>query len=113
MDFLSPWLLGCLGMCFGSKKVRKLSAVISLSDGNKYEADKGDIHSKEEALSVSREEVENNFKSYGLLDENVEFLVGWFKDTLPKAPINKIAVLRFLIGLANLKLKLVPIIIIR
>ena len=64
------------------------------SDGNKYEADKGDIHSKEEALSVSREEVENNFKSYGLLDENVEFLVGWFKDTLPKAPINKIAVLR-------------------
>ena len=64
------------------------------SDGTKYEADKGDLHSKEEALSVSREEVENNFNTYGLLDENVEFLVGWFKDTLPKAPINKIAVLR-------------------
>ena len=63
-------------------------------DENKYEADKGDIHSKLEPLSVSREEVENNFKLYGLLDENVEFLVGWFKDTLPKAPINKIAVLR-------------------
>jgi hypothetical protein len=64
------------------------------SDGTKYEADKNDLHSKEEALSVSREEVENNFNAYGLLDENVEFLVGWFKDTLPKAPINKIAVLR-------------------
>ena len=63
-------------------------------DENKYKADKGDIHSKIEPLSVSREEVENNFKTYGLLDENVEFLVGWFKDTLPKAPINKIAVLR-------------------
>ena len=64
------------------------------ADGGKYKADKGDIHSKEDALSISRKEVEENFRVYGLLDENVEFLVGWFKDTLPKAPINKIAVLR-------------------
>ena len=34
------------------------------SDGTKYEADKGDLHSKEEALSVSREEVENNFNAF-------------------------------------------------
>jgi hypothetical protein len=30
----------------------------------------------------------------GLLDERVRFLVGWFKDTLPSAPIQRLAVLR-------------------
>jgi O-methyltransferase len=35
-----------------------------------------------------------NFARYGLLDDRVKFLVGWFKDTLPNAPIEKLAVLR-------------------
>jgi hypothetical protein len=45
-------------------------------------------------LSVSRAEVEANFERYGLLDERVHFLEGWFKDTLPRAPIERIALLR-------------------
>jgi hypothetical protein len=63
-------------------------------DGETYAADKGDTHHAVEVLAVSRAQVEDNFRVYGLLDEQVKFLVGWFKDTLPKAPINEVAVLR-------------------
>ena len=45
-------------------------------------------------MAVSLEEVQNNFKKYGLLDEQVKFLKGFFIDTLPKAPIERISVLR-------------------
>lgn len=45
-------------------------------------------------LAVSEDEVRANFARYGLLDEHVRFLPGWFKDTLPDAPIDRIAVLR-------------------
>lgn len=38
--------------------------------------------------------VKRNFERYGLLDDQVKFLPGWFRDTLPKAPIRQIAVLR-------------------
>jgi hypothetical protein len=40
------------------------------------------------------EDVLANFQSYGLLDEQISFLKGWFKDTLPSAPIEKLALLR-------------------
>ncbi|MEH7456464.1 TylF/MycF family methyltransferase [Bacillus sp. JJ1127] len=45
-------------------------------------------------LRASLEEVKNNFRKYNLLDDNVRFLKGWFKDTLPIAPIDKLAILR-------------------
>jgi O-methyltransferase len=45
-------------------------------------------------LAVPREVVEANFQRYGLLDEQVKFLPGWFRDTLATAPIERIAVLR-------------------
>lgn len=45
-------------------------------------------------MAVSLEEVQNNFKKYGLLDDQVKFLKGFFIDTLPKAPIERLAVLR-------------------
>ena len=35
-----------------------------------------------------------NFAKYGLLDDRVRFLPGWFSDTLPGAPFERIAVLR-------------------
>ena len=59
-----------------------------------YEADKGDTHHTVEVLAVSVDQVKANFEAYGLLDEQVQFLVGWFKDTLPKAPIEAVSVLR-------------------
>ena len=35
-----------------------------------------------------------NFTRYGLLDDQVHFLPGWFKDSLPTASIDRLAVLR-------------------
>lgn len=40
------------------------------------------------------DEVRSNFAKFDLLDEQVRFLKGWFKDTLPAAPIERLAVLR-------------------
>ena len=45
-------------------------------------------------LAVPETEVRANFQRYGLLDDQVRFLPGWFKDTLPDAPIDRIALLR-------------------
>jgi len=45
-------------------------------------------------LAVARERVAENFERFGLLDGRVRFLEGWFKETLPDAPIKRIAVLR-------------------
>jgi len=63
-------------------------------DPEKYPADSRSKHHEFAYLAVSRQEVENNFSRYGLLDDQVVFLDGWFKDTLPGAPIDKLAVLR-------------------
>lgn len=59
-----------------------------------FPADKGLDLSVHPELAVSLEEVKENFSRYGLLDDQVKFVKGWFKDTLHKAPINKLAVLR-------------------
>jgi len=45
-------------------------------------------------LAVSLDQVKANFARYGLLDDRVRFLVGWFKDTLAAAPIEQLAVAR-------------------
>src|SRR5579864_4325563 len=45
-------------------------------------------------FAVDLETVKSNFVSYGLLDDSVQFLKGWFKDTLPTAPIERLAVMR-------------------
>lgn len=38
--------------------------------------------------------MKSNFSKYDLLDEKVRFLKGWFNETLPSAPIERLAVLR-------------------
>ena len=43
---------------------------------------------------TSYEEVRERFTRYGLLDEQVQFLRGWFHETLPSAPIERLALLR-------------------
>ncbi len=59
-----------------------------------YPSDKEDSHHKIEYLKVSLDTVKSNFKKYGLLDDQVKFLKGWFKDTLPSAPIKQLSLLR-------------------
>jgi O-methyltransferase len=52
-------------------------------DTERYPADAEDQLFTAEALAVSRDEVEQNFARYDLLDDQVRFLEGWFRDTLP------------------------------
>jgi len=60
-----------------------------------HTADAADTLSEFNAyLGVSLDQVKSNFARYGLLDDQVQFVKGWFRDSLPSVPINKIAVLR-------------------
>ena len=45
-------------------------------------------------LAVDLEEVKRNFLAYEMLDDQVHFLKGWFKDTLPSAPIPALSIMR-------------------
>jgi SAM-dependent methyltransferase len=45
-------------------------------------------------LAVDQETVRELFHRYGLLDSQVKFLKGWFKDTLSSAPIERLSLLR-------------------
>ena len=63
-------------------------------DTARYPADAGlDLH-RYQQLSIPIEEVRANFEAYGLLNDQVRFLKGWFKDTLLSAPIKQLALIR-------------------
>jgi O-methyltransferase len=62
-------------------------------DPDRYPADASDERWKRKILAVGGEQVESLFKGYDLLDDRVRFLEGWFRDTLPTAPVEKIALL--------------------
>lgn len=64
-------------------------------DKENYAADeKMRLHLSKDVLAVSEATVKANFKRYGLLDDRVRFLAGWFKDTLLESPIKSISLLR-------------------
>jgi len=63
-------------------------------DTEKYPQDAGLDLYKYSELAIPRAQVEANFMRYDLLDAQVRFLEGWFKDTLPGAPIDSLAVMR-------------------
>lgn len=56
--------------------------------------EKGRLSEFGTTLAVSLEQVRANFERYGLLDDQVRFLPGWFCDTLPTAPIGRLALMR-------------------
>ncbi len=68
-------------------------AGLPVADLDRYPADKlwADLAGW---IAVPLERVQANFIRYGLLDAQVRFLPGWFKDTLPTAPIAQLSVLR-------------------
>ena len=45
-------------------------------------------------LAADLETVQANFRTYDLLSDAVRFLPGWFRDTLPAAPVEQLAILR-------------------
>jgi hypothetical protein len=52
-----------------------------------------DLHTFED-LAVSLEQVKANFASHGLLDDQVVFLKGWFRDTMPLVPSKTLSIIR-------------------
>jgi O-methyltransferase len=67
-------------------------------DGRKYPADaveeRKEAFYKFDQLAVASPEVQANFRRFGLLDDRIVFLKGWFKNTLPSAPIDHLALMR-------------------
>jgi hypothetical protein len=63
-------------------------------DEKNYPADKGDPHHTLEHLKVSLYQVQENFKKYGVLNDNVVFIKGFFKNSLKNTSIKKLSVLR-------------------
>jgi len=63
-------------------------------DPDRYPADKGDRLWTVVQLAIPLEEVKANFAKYNLLDGQVRFLVGWFRDTLPRIAADRFALLR-------------------
>jgi hypothetical protein len=64
------------------------------ADEARYPADAGSTFHKYSELAVSLQQVQENFKAYDLLDEQTKFIKGWFRDTLPIAPIGQLALMR-------------------
>jgi O-methyltransferase len=63
-------------------------------DVDRYPADRGWDLSDKDDLAVSQEQVRANAARYGLLDDRMRFLPGWFADTLAHASIESLAVIR-------------------
>lgn len=59
-----------------------------------FPADKGSTYHEYPQLAVSEEQVKENFRRLGLLDDRVITVKGWFRDTMPAFPVERIAVLR-------------------
>lgn len=68
-------------------------------DAEKYPAEAKAYHGVVQTkfmnhLAVGLDEVRGNFARFQLLDDQVRFLKGWFKDTLPTAALERLAILR-------------------
>ena len=63
-------------------------------DRVRYPADRGRNFYKYKQLAVPLEEVRENFARYGLLDEQVRFVKGWFSETLPALAAPRLAIIR-------------------
>ena len=85
-------------------------------DPERFPADSADINYTADELKVPLEEVEGNVARYGLNDGGIEFLKGWFRDTLPTVRDRQWALVRLdgdlyestMDGLTNLYPQLSP-----
>lgn len=105
-DFIETgvWRGGCCILMRGIAKANGSRRTVYVADSfeglpkpnvSKYPLDVGDTHHlHKESLAVSEEQVRANFDAYGLLDESVVFVKGFFKDTLHKVIATRFAIIR-------------------
>jgi O-methyltransferase len=67
---------------------------LPVPDADKFPVDAGCHLHEWEYLAVSLEEVKANFARFGLLDDQVRFVKGWFRDTMPALSGHPWAVIR-------------------
>ena len=67
---------------------------LPVADPEQYPYDLGSTFNQEDGFVVSLDEVRRNFEKYALLDDQVEFVKGWFCETLPKLAGHTWAVIR-------------------
>ncbi len=60
----------------------------------KYPADADEWMHRATELAIPCEQVRANFERFGLLDDQVDFIEGYFSETLVHAPVRRLAVLR-------------------
>jgi O-methyltransferase len=92
------------GACILMRAILKVNNVVNrnvyLADSfeglpaPEVEADRDYDLSENKYLAVSVEDVRGAFQRFGLMDSQVKFLKGWFKDTLATDTIGRLAVLR-------------------
>jgi hypothetical protein len=63
-------------------------------DVQRFPADAGMILHKFDYLTVPLDQVKENFRKYGLLDPQVMFVEGWFRDSLPKLAGSRFSLIR-------------------
>jgi O-methyltransferase len=105
-DFIETgvWRGGASAMIRGVLKARGVAdRKVFLADSfeglpppndEEFPADIGSKYHTRGRLAVGVEQVKKTFEAYGLMDEQVEFVVGWFKDTLHKLDVERFALLR-------------------
>ena len=85
-------------------------------DEERYPADAGDLGHTAAELAIPLKEVRANFERYELLDDQVRFVEGWFRDSLPALQPQRWALIRLdgdlyestMDGLVNLYPQLSP-----
>lgn len=60
----------------------------------RHAADRHDRNHRFNVLAVPLDQVRDNFRRFALLDEQVVFVKGWFKDTLPTVASERFAIIR-------------------
>ena len=89
------YMKGILAAMSSTKKVYVADSFRGLPPpDDRYPADRGDQHYLQSELAVQKQTVEDNFRRCDLLDDSVYFIEGFFEDTLPKANIDKLSLLR-------------------
>jgi len=96
------WKGGAVIFMNGINKVYNQNRKIYVADSfeglpppdKKYIHDNNMNFHNESEYSINLEEVKSNFKNFDLLDDNVKFIKGWFKDTLFSYPFSKLSILR-------------------